>query len=254
MEFPQGLFGISLATYLLPTLSGLAADRDYAGFRVTLRQGLGYLLTANLLASVLLLVLAEPIVRLLFQHGRFDVMSTGRVGVAIACLAPGLVAFSSVNILARAFYALGDTRTPMAIAVFCLVTNLMLSALLVGRFGAGGLALANSMTAFLNLGLLTHALRRKLGRLDFADLRRQLPPLLGAAAAAAAIAWAAAAGWNHRFGHESIPLRLGHVFIPATLAAMLYLGLARWARVPAAVDIFALAGKLRSRAKPPDPR
>jgi putative peptidoglycan lipid II flippase len=67
MELPQGLFGISLATYLLPTLSGLAADKKYPEFRTTLQQGVGYLIFINLLASVLLFTLAEPIVRLLFE-------------------------------------------------------------------------------------------------------------------------------------------------------------------------------------------
>ena len=69
MELPQGMFGISLATYLLPTLSGLALEKNYPEFRATLRHGLGTLLFVNLIASVLLVALAEPIVRLLFEHG-----------------------------------------------------------------------------------------------------------------------------------------------------------------------------------------
>src|SRR5439155_6147198 len=88
MEFPQGMFGISLATYLLPTLSGLAAEKKYPEFRTTLRQGLGYLLFVNLLASVLLLTLAEPTVRLLFERGKFNAESTLHVSRAVACLAP----------------------------------------------------------------------------------------------------------------------------------------------------------------------
>ena len=63
----------------------------------------------NLIASVLLVVLAEPIIRLIFEHGQFDAGSTQRASFALACLAPGLVAFSMVNVVARAFYALGDT-------------------------------------------------------------------------------------------------------------------------------------------------
>lgn len=249
MEFPQGIFGISLATYLLPTLSGLAADRNYVDFRATLRQGLSYLLTANLLASALLLVLAEPIVRLLFQHGRFDAHSTITVGWTIACLAPGLIAFSSVNILARAFYALGDTRTPMLISVFCLATNLLLSAFFVSPFGAGGLAVANSLTSYLNLFLLVHALRRKLGRLDFGELRRHAPPLAAAALVAGGIAWLAAWFWERHFGHPSLLLRIAHVFVPATLAALGYLTLAWWARIPAATDALALAAKAWQRLR-----
>ena len=76
MELPQGMFGISLATYLLPTLSGLAAEKNYPEFRTTLRHGMGTLLFLNLIAAILLVVLAEPIVRLLFEHGKFTAAST----------------------------------------------------------------------------------------------------------------------------------------------------------------------------------
>src|SRR5205809_6270646 len=119
MELPQGVFGISLATYLLPTLSALAAEKKYPDFRTTLVQGLDYLVFVNMLAAVLLMTLAEPIVRLLFERGAFDFLTTHRVTLALVCLAPGLVAFSIVNILARAFYALGDTQTPMKISIVC---------------------------------------------------------------------------------------------------------------------------------------
>jgi putative peptidoglycan lipid II flippase len=90
MELPQGMFGISLATFLLPALSGLAADKNYPEFRATLRHGLASLMFLNLIASVLLVVLAEPIVRLLFEHGdKFTAGSTARVSFALVCLAPG---------------------------------------------------------------------------------------------------------------------------------------------------------------------
>ena len=166
MEVPQGVFGISLATYLLPTLAGLAAEKNYPEFRATLRQGLSYLVFVNLIASVLLVVLAEPIVRLIFEHGKFDAGSTRRASFALTCLAPGLVAFSMVNVLARAFYALGDTQTPMKISVVCLALNLVFALWLILPFRQGGLGIANSLTSACNVGLLLYALRRKLSRLD----------------------------------------------------------------------------------------
>src|SRR5204862_8357841 len=72
MELPQGMFGVSLATYLLPTLSGLASQKKYPEFRSTLSQGLSYLAFANLIASAVALALAEPIVWLIFEHGEFN--------------------------------------------------------------------------------------------------------------------------------------------------------------------------------------
>jgi putative peptidoglycan lipid II flippase len=108
MELPQGMFGISLATYLLPTLSGLAAEKKFPEFRHTLGQGLSYLSFANLMATAVAIGLAEPIVRLLFEHGKFGPEGTHRVALALVCLMPGLLFFSMNNILARAFYALND--------------------------------------------------------------------------------------------------------------------------------------------------
>src|SRR6266536_3113741 len=164
MELPQGVFGISLATYLLPTLSGLAAEKNYPEFRSTLQQGLSYLVFVNLIASVLLVVLAEPIIRLIFEHGKFDETSTRRAAFALACLSPGLVAFSMVNVLARAFYALGDTQTPMKISVVCLGLNLVFALWLIMTFQPGfrqgGLGIANSLTAACNVALLLYALHR----------------------------------------------------------------------------------------------
>ena len=84
MELPQGLFGISLATYLLPTLSALATEKNYAGFRTELRQGISYLVFTNLIACVLLIALAEPIFRLLFERGRFDATSTSQAALALS--------------------------------------------------------------------------------------------------------------------------------------------------------------------------
>lgn len=241
MELPQGVFGISLATYLLPTLSGLAAEKKFPEFRATLGQGLGYLLFLNLLASVLLLTLAEPIVRLLFERGRFDEAATMRVSLALAFLAPGLAAFSTVNILARAFYALGDTRTPMKISIFCLAVNALFAAALIWRFrNAASLAMANTMTAFINVGLLTYALRRKLAKLDFVDLIGQLPALIGAAIFAGAVAWALGHFWELYSGHDTLWLQIGAAFIPILGATLVYFALAWWLKVPYVYEILML--------------
>ena len=97
------------------------------------------------LATVLLVILAEPMIRLLFERGRFDIYSTARASLALVYLAPGLLAFSMVNILARAFYALGDTTTPMKVSVFCLALNAVLTFMLIFPLRQGGLGVANSM-------------------------------------------------------------------------------------------------------------
>lgn len=242
MELPQGIFGISLATYLLPALSGLAADKNYSEFRSTLRQGLGYLSFANLLASVLLVVLAEPIVRLIFEHGgKFGPEQTARAAFALACLAPGLVAFSANNILARAFYALGDMQTPMKISAVCLMLNVVFSFAAIGVFAQGGLGLANTLSAGINSWLLFYALRRKLARLDLAPLRQQFIIMAAAAVAAGAVAWFGSRSWETWVGHASLFAKAGAVFVPTTLAALLYLSLLLWQKIPSAQDYWRFA-------------
>jgi putative peptidoglycan lipid II flippase len=237
MELPQGVFGISLATYLLPTLSGLAAEKKHDEFRSTLNNGIDHLVFVNLLASIMLGVLAEPIIRLLFEHGKFAPADSPKAALALMCLAPGLVAFSLVNILARAFYALGDTKTPMKISIFCLAINLVLSMTMVWKLRQGGLGLANTLSACINVGLLFHTLRRKLGWLEYGALRQMLRPILIAGAVAGVTAWLASAKWETALGHRDLVMKLGAVFVPMTAAGLIYWGLTLWFKVPPALEI-----------------
>jgi putative peptidoglycan lipid II flippase len=242
MELPQGMFGISLATYLLPTLSGLASDKNYPEFRTTLRHGLASLIFLNLIASILLVVLAEPIVRLLFEHGdKFTAVSTQRVSFALMCLAPGLAAFSTVNILARAFYALGDTKTPMKISIVCLAINFTAACVLMVPLREGGPGIANTFTSLINVSLLVFALRKKLKTLEMAALRDTLRPLVLNTILAGVIAWCAWNYWERTFGHVSIALKLGAVFVPAGIAGGIYWLIALACHIPAAQEMTAFA-------------
>jgi putative peptidoglycan lipid II flippase len=249
MELPQGMFGISLATYLLPTLSGMAAEKKFPEFRETLRQGLSHLAFANLIAAAISFALAEPIVRLLFERGMFGPDTTRRVAIALACLAPGLLMFSMNNILARAFFALQDIKTPMRISVACLTLNLLLSFWLLHYFqearagGEAGLAIANTLTATLNLALLVYALRRKLAHLGFKSLKHLMLSLLGCAVAAGALAAVLSFFWEKHLGHANLALKLGAVFVPGGVAGILYWVLAIWLKVPAAREIAALISR-----------
>ena len=248
MELPQGVFGISLATYLLPTLSGLAAEKNYPEFRATLRHGLGTLVFMNAIACVLLVALAEPIVRLLFERGAFSAGSTARVSYALTCLAPGLVMFSTVNILARAFYALGDTKTPMKISIVCLVINFLAGSALIFPLREGGPGIANTFTSALNAGLLLFALRKKMGKLEMESLRETLLPIALAAIFAGLLAWGGWKMWEQNLGHATLALKLGAVFVPAGIAGGAYWLITMLCKIPAAQEMteFAMA-KLQRR-------
>ena len=237
MELPQGMFGISLATYLLTALSGLALDKNYPEFRATLRNGIGSLLLVNLIAAALLVALAEPIMRLLFERGQFTAGSTERAAFALVCLAPGLVAFSTVNVLARAFYALGDTKMPMQISLACLGLNLMLAAILIVPLKQGGLGIANTATSVCNVVLLLFALRKKLGKLEMESLRGTVRPLVLAALLACVAAWCGWNSWEQWLGHKTIALKIGAVFVPAGIAGGIYWLIALLCKIPAAQEM-----------------
>jgi putative peptidoglycan lipid II flippase len=250
MELPQGMFGISLATYLLPTLAGLAAERKFPEFRQTLNQGLSYLAFVNLIAAAVSLSLAEPIVRLIFEHGKFGPDATQRVGLALGCLAPGLLMFSMANILARAFYALGDIKTPMKISILCLGLNLLFAVWLVQRYREAGLAVANTVSSCINVGLLLYALRRKLSRLDIHGFVHALLVLLPAAFLAGLLAWRLSRIWETQLGHRTLALQLGAVFLPGAAACLVFWLVAVWGKVPAARELLGLLSRLTRRSKP----
>jgi putative peptidoglycan lipid II flippase len=243
MEFPQGVFGVSLATYLLPALSGLAAEKNFSEFRMTLKQGLSYLTFVNLITSAVLLVLAEPIVRLIFERREFTEEATRRVSLAVASIAPGLVFFSVVNILARAFYALGDIKTPMRISIVCLTLNVVFALFLIGPFQEAGLGFANTMSAGFNVWLLSYALRLKLKSLEMAALRHSFLVMFGAAVLGGESALLVSQVWEKTLGHLDLFTRIGAVFVPMTVACLVYLSFTYWLKIEPALETAHLIGR-----------
>jgi putative peptidoglycan lipid II flippase len=170
VQFPLGVFGIALATAVLPTLSRQAAVEDMEGFRSSFAYALKLVFFITMPAMTGLIVLKEPIVRLLFQRGAFDPATTRLTAEALLYYAVGLWAFSAVRIVVSTFYALQDTKTPVKIAIFSLLMNIGLSILLMGPMRHGGLALATSLASVTNLILLLRALKKRLGRIGARDI------------------------------------------------------------------------------------
>jgi putative peptidoglycan lipid II flippase len=167
MEFPLGVFGIALGTVTLPYLSRLWANDDTTTFSRTLDWSLKLALLIAVPAAIGLLVLAEPLVVTLFFGGVFDEHAVRMTALALQAYAVGLVGFSFVKILAPAYFAREDTRTPVRIALVALLVNLILSVALAWTLTANGfaaphagLAAATSTAAILNAGLLFRGLRR----------------------------------------------------------------------------------------------
>ena len=147
--------------------------------------------------------------------------------------------FSTVNIFARAFYALGDTKTPMKISIICLVINFAVAILLlfISPLREGGLGVANTLTSCVNVGLLVFALRKKLGKLEMEPLRKTILPLAFAGTIAGIVSWFGWRFFEKHFGHETIALKIGAVFVPAIASGVIYAILALAFKIPAAREI-----------------
>lgn len=158
MEFPLGLFGIALGTVILPRLSEHHARNEHDHFSGTLDWALRAVFTVTMPSAVGLALLAGPILSTLFQYGEFserDVLMSAR---ALMAYSAGLTGFIMVKVLAPGYYARQDTRTPVKIGVIAMLTNAVLCVVLGYSLSHAGLALATSIAAFVNAGLLLRGL------------------------------------------------------------------------------------------------
>lgn len=162
MYLPLGLFGVSIATAVLPNAARHAALEDRAAIRETVARGLALMLVVNLPASCGLVALSTEIIRLLLEHGRFSASDTAATAWALQLYALGLVGYSTTRITSPVFYAIGRSRIPVVLSAVAVTANLTLSLVLVNTMGFGGLALATSLSALLNAALCLWLLRREL--------------------------------------------------------------------------------------------
>src|SRR5438094_7107066 len=195
IHFPLGIFGVALATALLPSLSTQAAKGELDALRGTLGFGLRLIFFIIVPAMVGLILLRVPIVHLFFEHGRFSAADTQGTAAAVLAYAVGLWAFAGVRIVISAFYSLQDTRTPVLVAVVALAANIALSLLLMGPLRHAGLALATALSAILNMGLLVVFLARRLGAFGWeAILRSHARVLLASVPIVVTCLWVAGLG------------------------------------------------------------
>jgi putative peptidoglycan lipid II flippase len=170
VEFPLGIFAISTATAVLPSLSKQAAEKDFDALRHTFSYAMNLVFFITIPSMVGLIVLREPIIALLFKRGAFDLQTTRLTADALLYYSVGLWAFSAVRIVVSTFYALQDTKTPVKMAVFSVLTNIVLSLILMGPMLHCGLALATALASMLNFVLLVHALRKRIGALEWGNI------------------------------------------------------------------------------------
>ncbi len=169
-EFPQGIFAVSLAIAVLPAMSRDTATAGVSRLKDSLAFSLRLLNFVTLPATVGLIILARPIIMVLFHRGSFSLSDAAAVSSALVFYAIGLWPVALSRVVTQAFYALKDARTPVVIACFTVVINLLLSAWLMNGMEYRGLALATSVSAYFNILYLLYALWRKVGTIGLRSI------------------------------------------------------------------------------------
>ena len=160
VELPLGVFAIAIATVILPSLSTKHAEKTPEAFAKTLDWAVRMVLLIAVPAALALIILAEPLLFTLFQYGAMTVHDVDMAALSLRAYAVGLMAFMLIKVLAPGYYARQDTKTPVKIGIKAMVANMAFNLMLVFWLDHAGLALATSLSAFLNAGLLWLGLRR----------------------------------------------------------------------------------------------
>lgn len=193
MEFPLGVFGVALASAALPAMSRQAAAGERAALAQTVEFALRLSCYVAIPATVGLVALATPIIRILFQRGEFGPAETAASAIALQCYAFGLAGFSAARISAQAFYALGDTRSPVLAGIAAVALNFVVAVAMMGPLAHAGLALASSAAGVVNLIVLLWMLEHRIGPLPWRALLRSIGRTVLASAPVAA--WCLLLSW-----------------------------------------------------------
>lgn len=245
-QLPIGVVGVAVGTALLPLLSRQVAANQTGAALNSQNRAIEFGLLLTIPAAAALITIPGPLVQVLFERGAFDPAATGATAAALAAYATGLPAYVLIKVLGPGFYARMDTRTPVKFAIIAVVANVVLNLLLMGPFKHVGLAIATSLSAWLNVALLATTLARRGVLKSDARLRRRLPRTVGAALVMAVGLWAASSGLGPLMaagGGERI----------AAVVALVVGGLAGFlvlARVSGAIEARDLKTLLRPGSRP----
>lgn len=232
MQLPLGLFGVAIAAATLPAISRSAALQKMDEFRATLARSLGMVLLLTIPSSVGLAVLGPSMIGAVYQWGRFHASDTHQTAMALACYAVGLAGYSAIKILAPAFYALNDARTPMLVSLVSIVVNLAVASTMVKLAGLGhlGLALSTSAVALFGSAALFILLRKRIGHLHGRALAASVAKILCASAAMGVVCYCSGRGVHHWLGARKIG-QIADVAVSVPLGALVYYGCCRAMRV-----------------------
>jgi putative peptidoglycan lipid II flippase len=246
MELPIGVFAVAVSTVVFPLISRYAAAGQSAELTRAYRKGMGLILVINVPAAAGLAVLALPIVRLLFQYGRFHADATASMTPVLVANAVGLPFLSFASLALRAFYAQKDTVTPVRAAVLSFVLNVGLSLALMGSLSTVGLAIASSVAVAVQAAYLQWQLARKHEGFAFRHLTGDLVKVCGASLVMAVIVFAGWLGWARVAAPTKLMDAVG-VALLIGVGVSVYGGIVWFLRIEGREELTALWTRVRGK-------
>ena len=247
MQLPLGVFGVAIATVAGAGVAQRAAANDMAAVRATLGSAMRLVAFLNVPSAVGLVILARPIIAMIFEHGRFGPADTEATAQALVFYALGLYAYSGVKVFAPAFYALDEARVPVVGSVLGMAGNVALNVFLYPILGFKGVALGTSLAAAANFGVLAVAWHRRHGGLGGAGVLRQLAKVLLASAALAAAALASERALDRSLAPGGLGRQLAVGLLPVLAGGLAYLAAARILRINELSELLAALRRRRAR-------
>ena len=260
MQFPIGLFGVAVGTAAIPVLSRLASEGKIKEFRDTVSSSMNLVFLMTLPSACGLIVLGEPIVRLIYERGRFDATATGMTAIALVGYSIGLTGYAAIKILSPAFYALNDAKTPMMIAVASIAVNFGASFFLrewlshygvteatPNGYGHVGVALATSLVALVNFFALALLMRKRIERLNSREILRSFTKIAAASAVLSAVCYASYHFLRNQFGAATFAIKLAEVLIPIVLGGVAFVIVAKLLRVTELEQAFGMVRRKLGR-------
>lgn len=249
MQLPLGLFGVAIASAMLPSVSRSAARGNIDEFRRTLSRSLGMVLLLTIPSSIGLAVLGRSIIGAVYQGGRFKVYDTNQTALALSCYALGLAGYAALKVLSPSFYALNDARTPMMISLVSIGINFSVAWTLIHTtsLGHAGLALSTSAVALFASIVQFWILRNRIHGIHGRELLATVGKILIASACMGAAAAASSHFMVSRLGVSQLA-RMADLAVSIPVGLVVYYAFCRWLDVPDLdAAIHAIAGPVIRR-------
>lgn len=253
MQFPIGLFGVAVGTAAIPVMSRLASEGKMSEFRNTISSSMNLVFLMTLPSACGLIVLGEPIIRLIYERGKFDTGATTMTAAALIGYSIGLTGYAAIKILSPAFYALDDAKTPMLIAVASIAVNFVGGYTLREVFshygvtpetpygyGHVGVALATSLVALVNFFALGILLRGRIKRLNGRAILSSFIKIAVASAILSAVCYAVYKAMLTQFGMNGFWLQFAEAFVPIGLGGLSFIIVAKLLKVHELEELFGM--------------